>query len=87
VWDLASHAAFELFVRSPAEVAEEHGSIARHKLDSFVESELPPAEYPRNTALWEAAAQIVEVARAEPLADEQLFPRFEPARWAPSSFN
>ena len=47
VCDLASHNAFEIYVRSPSEVAEEHRSIARQELDSFLESEFPPAKCPR----------------------------------------
>ncbi len=63
VCDLASHNAFEIYVRSPSEVAEEHRSIARQELDSFIESELPPANCPRILRSGEAAAQIAEVAR------------------------
>ena len=63
VCDLASHNAFELYVRSPGEVAEEHGSLARDKLNAFLESELPPDKYPRILCSGEAAPEIVEVAR------------------------
>jgi nucleotide-binding universal stress UspA family protein len=63
VCDLASHNAFELYVRSPPEVAEEHRSIARQTLDSFLESEIPPAKCPRILRSGEAAAQIAEAAR------------------------
>src|SRR6266852_662717 len=42
VCDLASHNGFELYVRSLQEIADEHWSIARRKLDSFLESEFPP---------------------------------------------
>lgn len=47
VCDLACHNAFELYARSPQDIAKEHGSIARQKLDSFLESEFPPAKCPR----------------------------------------
>ncbi|HEX4165909.1 MAG TPA: universal stress protein [Bryobacteraceae bacterium] len=63
VCDLASHNGFELYVRSLEEIAEEHWSIARRKLDSFLESEFPLATCPRVLCSGEAAAQIAEVAR------------------------
>jgi nucleotide-binding universal stress UspA family protein len=63
VCDLASHNGFELYVRSLQTIAEEHWSIARHKLDSFLESEFPVAKCPRILCSGEAAAQIAEVAR------------------------
>jgi nucleotide-binding universal stress UspA family protein len=63
VCDLASHNGFELYVRSLQEIAEEHWSIARRKLDSFLESEFPPATCPRILRSGEAAAQIAELAR------------------------
>ena len=62
VCDLASHNAFELYVRSPRDIAEEHQSIARQTLESFLESEFPPAKCPRILRSGEAAAQIAEVA-------------------------
>jgi nucleotide-binding universal stress UspA family protein len=39
VYDLASHNGFELYLRPPQEIAEEHRRIARDKLDSFLQSE------------------------------------------------
>ena len=63
VCDLSSHNGFELCVRSVPEIAAEHASIARHKLDSFFESEFPSAKCPRRLRSGEAAAQIAEVAR------------------------
>jgi nucleotide-binding universal stress UspA family protein len=63
VCDLASHNGFELYVRSLQEIAEEHARIAQSKLDSFLESEFPPADCPRVLRSGEAAAQIAEVAR------------------------
>ena len=59
-------------MRSPVEVTEEHGSIARHKLDLFLESELPSAEYPRILHSGGAAAQIVEVAMAQPITPRPM---------------
>jgi nucleotide-binding universal stress UspA family protein len=52
-----------MYVRSPLEVAEEHQSIARQELDSFIVSEFPSAKYPRILRSGEAAEQIAEVAR------------------------
>jgi nucleotide-binding universal stress UspA family protein len=63
VSDLSSHNGFELYVRPPQEIAEAHWSVARSKLDSFLESEFPLAECPRMLLSGEAAAQIAEVAR------------------------
>ena len=63
VCDLASHNGFEIYVRSPLEIAEEHQSIARQALDSFIESEFPPANCPRILRSGEAAEQISEVAQ------------------------
>ena len=63
VCDLASHNGFELYVRSLQNIAEEHWSIAQHKLDSFLESEFPLANCPRILRSGEAATQIAEVAR------------------------
>jgi nucleotide-binding universal stress UspA family protein len=62
VCDLVSHNGFELYVRSPQEIAEEHWSIGRQKIDSFLESEFPLAKCPRILRSGEAAQQIAEVA-------------------------
>ena len=63
VCDLASHNAFEIYVRSPLEIAEEHQCVARQELDSFLESEFPTAKCSRILRSGEAAEQIAEVAR------------------------
>ena len=63
VCDLASHNGFELYVRAPQEIAEEHRCIAHAKLESFLELEFPPATCSRILCSGEAAAQIAEVAR------------------------
>ena len=41
VFDLYSHDASQLYVRSLSEVAEEQQNLARNKLDSFLTSEFP----------------------------------------------
>ncbi len=53
---------FELCVRPFPEIAKNHRSVAREKLDSFLKSEFPPEDNPR--LLWEgdAARAIVRVA-------------------------
>ncbi len=63
VFDLYSHDAFQLYVRPIPEVAEEQQSLARDKLDSFLNSEFPLAECPRILSSGDAAAQIVQLAR------------------------
>jgi nucleotide-binding universal stress UspA family protein len=62
VCDPASHNGFELYVRSPQEIAEEHWSIGRQRIDSFLDSEFPLAKCPRILRSGEAAQQIAEVA-------------------------
>src|SRR5258707_9225540 len=63
VFDLYSHDALQLYVRPISEVAEEQQSLARDKLDSFLNSEFPLAECPRILSSGDAAAQIVQLAR------------------------
>jgi nucleotide-binding universal stress UspA family protein len=63
VFDSASHSGLELYVRAPAEIAEEHLEIARNQLDSFLRAEFPAAESPRILAAGDAATQIANAAR------------------------
>ena len=63
VCDLASHNGFELLVRVPQEIAEEHQGIAEERLGSFLKAEFPPASCSRILRSGEAAEQIAEVAR------------------------
>lgn len=63
VCDLASHNGFELYVRCPQEIAEEHQSIAEDRLTSFLESDFPSYTCSRILCSGEAAAQIAEIAR------------------------
>jgi len=62
VFDLASHNGFELAVRSPQEIAEEHWNIARRKIDSFLQSEFPLTKCPRMVRSGETAEQIAEAS-------------------------
>jgi nucleotide-binding universal stress UspA family protein len=63
VCDPASQNGFELYVRSPQEIAEEHWEIARNKLDSFLSSEFPVSACPRVVRSGDAAEQIADFAK------------------------
>jgi nucleotide-binding universal stress UspA family protein len=62
-FDLYNHDAFQLYVRSLSEVAEEQQTLARDKLDSFLKSEFPVGECPRVLLSGVAATQITQLAR------------------------
>jgi hypothetical protein len=47
VFDLTSHNGFELYVRPPCEIAEEHQDLAREELHSYLAAEFPVADCPR----------------------------------------
>src|SRR5215470_834898 len=61
VCDLASHNGFELCVRAPQEIAEEHLGIAQERLGAFLNTEFPGCE--RVLRSGDAAEEIAEVAR------------------------
>jgi nucleotide-binding universal stress UspA family protein len=63
VFDLYSHDALQLYVRTLSEVAEEQQNIARDKLDLFLQSEFPVSECPRILLSGAAAGQITQLAR------------------------
>ena len=63
VFDPGSHSGFELYVRRPAEIAEEHLGIARDRLHAFLEAELPVSVHPRILVAGDAAVKIAEVAK------------------------
>ena len=63
VVDTASFNSFELYSRPMSEISEEHLSIGREKLDSFLAAEFPPDRCPRILASGDAATQIAQVAR------------------------
>jgi nucleotide-binding universal stress UspA family protein len=65
VFDLYSHDALQLYVRSLSEVAEEQRNIAQDKLDSFLKSEFPVGECPRVLLSGAAAARITQLARTD----------------------
>jgi nucleotide-binding universal stress UspA family protein len=64
VCDLASHNGFELYLRTLQEVAEEHWNIGKQKLDSFLECDFPPSEYPRVLRSGDPAQEIVKLAHS-----------------------
>jgi nucleotide-binding universal stress UspA family protein len=54
----------ELYLLRPmAEVSEEHVAIGRERLDSFLTTDFPTAEYPRILASGDAATEIARVAK------------------------
>jgi len=63
VCDLMSHDGFELYIRSPQEVAETHRSVAGYQLDSFLECEFPGTGCHRLLRSGDATAEIVEAAK------------------------
>ena len=64
VFDPASHNGFELYlIRGSEEIAEEHQTIGRDRLNSFLQAEFPISEHPRIVVAGDAAIQIAEVAK------------------------
>jgi len=64
VFDPASYNGFELYLgRKPSEIAEEHQTIGRDRLNSFLRDEFPVSEHPRILVAGDAATQIAEVAK------------------------
>ncbi|MGB7282894.1 MAG: universal stress protein [Candidatus Acidiferrum sp.] len=66
VADLASYSGFELYVRPPSEISDEHRAIGRQKLEAFLAHEFPVEEHPRILAAGDAATQIALVAKDAP---------------------
>jgi nucleotide-binding universal stress UspA family protein len=64
VFDPASYNGFELYIRKPIEIAEEHLNVGHDRLHAFLANELPVSEYPRIIAAGDAATKIAEVARS-----------------------
>jgi nucleotide-binding universal stress UspA family protein len=63
VFDLYSHDAMQLYLRSLSEVAEEQQKLARDKLDVFLKPEFPADGSARVLLSGDAAAQIARLAR------------------------
>ncbi|MBV9081656.1 MAG: universal stress protein [Acidobacteriaceae bacterium] len=64
VCDLASHNGFELYSRTPQEIAEEHWCIAQQRLDSFLECDFPASHFPRVLRGGDPSQEIVELAHS-----------------------
>jgi nucleotide-binding universal stress UspA family protein len=62
VCDLESHDGFELYVRAPQEIAEDHWTIACRKIESFLSPEFPASTCARIVRCGDAAEQIVDAA-------------------------
>lgn len=63
VVDPAGYNGMQLYVRPISEVLEEHLSIGRERLDSFLTAEFPVAHCPRILTSGDAATEIARVAR------------------------
>jgi len=63
VVDPSSYSGLELYTRSPFEIADEHLSIGRERLASFLTAEFPAERCPRILAEGDAATEIARVAR------------------------
>ena len=64
VCDLASHNGFELYLRTTQEIAEEHWSIAKQRLDSFLECDFPASDCSRVLRSGDPSEEIVEHAHS-----------------------
>src|SRR5580704_2895253 len=65
VVDPTGYNGLQLYVRPISEVSEEHLSIGREKLDSFLAKEFPVGQYPRILTSGDAATEIARVARED----------------------
>jgi nucleotide-binding universal stress UspA family protein len=63
VFDPASYSGFELYVRRPGDIADEHQEIARERLDAFLQDQFPIEQYPRLLVAGDAATRIAATAR------------------------
>jgi nucleotide-binding universal stress UspA family protein len=62
VVDLVSHNGLEMYVRPAPEISEEHLSIGRERLDSFLTAKFPVAECPRILGSGDPATEIAQTA-------------------------
>ena len=65
ICDLMSHNGFELYVRTPQEIAETHLQVAQGEFESFLAPEFPQATCRRILRSGDAAAEIMDVAITE----------------------
>jgi len=63
VCDLESHNGFELYVRTLADVADEHRKLAQEQLEGFLTSEFPSDCCSRMLRSGDPASEITETAR------------------------
>jgi nucleotide-binding universal stress UspA family protein len=63
VCDLASHNGFELYARRADEIAEDHWSLARDKLELFLKSEFPDSTCPRLLLAGDPGRVIAETVK------------------------
>ncbi len=64
VFDPASYNGFELYLRRAPVIAEEHQTIGRNRLNSFLRAEFPIADHPRILVAGDAATEIAVAARS-----------------------
>jgi hypothetical protein len=63
VADPGGYNGLQLYVRPITEILEEHLSLCRERLDSFLAGEFPVVECPRTLTLGDAATEIARVAK------------------------
>ena len=63
VCDLESHNGFELYVRTPNEIAQEHWELGRGKVDSFLSAQFPKGRCPRILLAGNVSTLIVATAK------------------------
>lgn len=63
VCDLESHNGFELYVRTPNEISQEHWEVGRNKLESFLTSQFPKETCSRVLLAGEASSVIAATAK------------------------
>ena len=63
VCDLESHNGFELYVRTPNEISQEHWEVGRNKLDGFLTSQFPTGTCSRILLAGEVSNLIVSTAK------------------------
>jgi nucleotide-binding universal stress UspA family protein len=63
VVDPASFNALEMYMRSPADVTDDHLEAARERLDEFLHARFPPGDAMRIVATGDPARQIAATAR------------------------
>jgi nucleotide-binding universal stress UspA family protein len=61
---LASSSGFEIYVRPPPDIAEEHRSLAQDRLNAFLQAEFPTTESERLLAFGDVADEITRMANA-----------------------